>query len=999
MSEKESGSANKLEKRSRSPPSGDANEKRVKASRISDLTPQVMSRWDLPRRPPTLSLRGSSAGSNWDRSERLEKIAAMSAGQTLANSEIAPPTVTEAAGPAATGLGGLAERNVAWTDAALDAVLPSTGFEIVRPPADYRPTRVTRAFGDAAVPEQKVSSEGRIWTLPALREADVAWFGDLVGAESTTRAEARERRALALLLQVKNGSPALRKQALRDLSERARDFGADLLLGRLLPLVTAFADDPWDRHLLVKALTRVLFRLEELARPHAARVLAVAEPMLLAPDPVTRAEGRELVANLAKSVGLPAFVAAVRPVIESPDEPRRAAAARAVAVTAAALGVRAALPFLSALCGARRLELARLAGARALRHLSLFLAAGTAPHAAKIAALLQPLLADDAARVRLAAAAAVTALCDALRPFGGDVVEPLLPGLWRGLNAGGGKGLAVFLRALGAAQPLLSAEAATAHAERLAALLRDESGGGEELRRAATDVLAAVCLSQALPAARVPPLVTAFFERLWTRRAAADRAAAVGLEAAGAALAERAGLAEVLPGLAARLRDEQPASRNLAAKVWRAGVARAGVDDLDAAEAAQAVDALLSALQLSAGEDGDDRQEDGGPAMTALAKTLAALGARASPLLPGLAADALIKLKTRAPRARQLAALTLGALLPLLGSCRAQRLAAAVVPALVEGLGEEFPQVLAATLAALRAAGPLRPPGMLPLLTPLLRNRHEAVQLELAELVRALAEAEDSASPKEWVRVSFDLLDLLRAPRKRVRAAAVSAFAAIARCIGPQDVAVTLINNLKVQDRQQKVCTTIALALVAHACGPFTVLPALMNEYRVPVLAVQTGVLKSIAFMFEFVGETSRDYTFALTPLLEDALTDRDPVKRTTATVALRHLAAGVAGLGLEDCLIHLLNFAFAGLLEQSPQTVTAVVEAFEAMRLSIGPGQLSRYVFQGLFHPARRVRALYWRLYNTIYVGNADGLTPFYPSLNPASQPHQYHETLYYNI
>ena len=50
---------------------------------------------------------------------------------------------------------------------------------------------------------------------------------------------------------------------------------------------------------------------------------------------------------------------------------------------------------------------------------------------------------------------------------------------------------------------------------------------------------------------------------------------------------------------------------------------------------------------------------------------------------------------------------------------------------------------------------------------------------------------------------------------------------------GLQDVLVTLLNNLKVQERQNRVCTTVAIAIVAETCSPFTVLPALMNEYKV----------------------------------------------------------------------------------------------------------------------------------------------------------------------
>lgn len=61
----------------------------------------------------------------------------------------------------------------------------------------------------------------------------------------------------------------------------------------------------------------------------------------------------------------------------------------------------------------------------------------------------------------------------------------------------------------------------------------------------------------------------------------------------------------------------------------------------------------------------------------------------------------------------------------------------------------------------------------------------------------------------------------------------------------------TLLNNLKVQERQLRVCTTVAIAIVAETCAPFTVLPAIMNEYRVPDMNVQNGVLKALSFMFE----------------------------------------------------------------------------------------------------------------------------------------------------
>jgi len=131
---------------------------------------------------------------------------------------------------------------------------------------------------------------------------------------------------------------------------------------------------------------------------------------------------------------------------------------------------------------------------------------------------------------------------------------------------------------------------------------------------------------------------------------------------------------------------------------------------------------------------------------------------------------------------------------------------------------------------------------------------------------------------------------MLKAHKKGIRRAANNTFGFIAKAIGPQDVLATLLNNLRVQERQSRVNTAVAIGIVAETCAPFTVLPALMNEYRVPELNVQNGVLKALSFMFEYIGEMAKDYIYAVTPLFEDALMDRDAVHRQTAASALKHM-------------------------------------------------------------------------------------------------------------
>ena len=151
---------------------------------------------------------------------------------------------------------------------------------------------------------------------------------------------------------------------------------------------------------------------------------------------------------------------------------------------------------------------------------------------------------------------------------------------------------------------------------------------------------------------------------------------------------------------------------------------------------------------------------------------------------------------------------------------------------------------------------------------------------------------------------------------------------------------------------------------------------------QVPELNVQNGVLKALSFLFEYIGEMGKDYIYSVSPLLEDALMDRDLVHRQTAASVVQHMSMGVAGLGCEDALLHLLNFVWPNIFETSPHVVNAVMGAIDGCRLALGPAFVLSYTLQGLFHPARRVRETYWKVYNNLYIGAQDALVAAYPRL-----------------
>ena len=55
-------------------------------------------------------------------------------------------------------------------------------------------------------------------------------------------------------------------------------------------------------------------------------------------------------------------------------------------------------------------------------------------------------------------------------------------------------------------------------------------------------------------------------------------------------------------------------------------------------------------------------------------------------------------------------------------------------------------------------------------------------------------------------------------------------------------------------------------------------------------------------------------------------------------------------------------------------------MEAIDGLRVALGPSLILSYLLQGMFHPARRVREIYWKIYNNLYIGSQDALVAFYP-------------------
>jgi len=305
-------------------------------------------------------------------------------------------------------------------------------------------------------------------------------------------------------------------------------------------------------------------------------------------------------------------------------------------------------------------------------------------------------------------------------------------------------------------------------------------------------------------------------------------------------LANKVGCSEVVRRISDDLKDESEPYRKMVMETIQQVVQNLGSADIDERLEEQLIDGVLYAFQEQASDD------DNNALLQGFGTVINALGLRCKPYLPQICGTIKWRLNNKSAKVRMQAADLIAMIAVVIKRCGEDQLMGHLGVVLYEYLGEEYPEVLGSILGALKAI--VNVIGMtkmtpaikelLPRLTPILKNRHEKVQENCIDLVGRIADrGAEFVGAREWMRICFELLDMLKAHKKAIRRAAVNTFGYIAKAIGPQDVLHTLLNNLKVQERQNRVCTTVAIAIVAETCAPFTVLPALMNEYViVPLL-------------------------------------------------------------------------------------------------------------------------------------------------------------------
>lgn len=661
------------------------------------------SRWDATPSEASIEAKEQPKRSRWDQTPAPQPDAPMQA--IIMN---APGIMQED------------KHNRYLTDEELDALLPATGYAIVPPPAGYAPLIAPRKLmatpindlggfqiqegSDAAqlaaaaglAPELPTEIPG-VGNLAFFKPEDAQYFAKILKEEDETALsvdEMKERKIMRLLLKIKNGTPPVRKTALRQITDKAREFGAGPLFDKILPLLMERTLEDQERHLLVKVIDRVLYKLDDLVRPYVHKILVVIEPLLIDEDYYARVEGREIISNLSKAAGLAHMISTMRPDIDHADEYVRNTTARAFSVVASALGIPALLPFLKAVCRSKKSWQARHTGIRIVQQIAIMMGCAVLPHLRNLVDCIAHGLSDEQQKVRTMTALGLAALAEAAAPYGIESFDAVLKPLWLGIRLHRGKGLAAFLKAIGFIIPLMDPEYASYYTKEVTVILiREFQTSDEEMKKIVLKVVKQCAATDGVtPEYIKQDILPDFFKAFWVRRMALDRRNYKQVVETTVELAQKAGVSEIVGRIVNELKDEAEAYRKMVMETITKVVATLGASDIDERLEVRLIDGIIYSFQEQTTED--QVMLDG------FGTVVNALGIRVKPYLTQIVSTILWRLNNKSAKVRQQAADLTTRLAVVIKQCGEDQLLSKLGLVLFEQLGEEYPDTLGSIIAA-----------------------------------------------------------------------------------------------------------------------------------------------------------------------------------------------------------------------------------------------------------------------------------------------------------
>ena len=918
-------------------------------------------------------------------------------------------------------------QNRHLTDEYLDSIFPP-GYEVVAPPPSYtpKPTDEPNFFEQASRSADVLAAAAMSTALdakpvaydipedlgegmPKMKDTDAEPFLLLLKYHNVDPLPDEVAPAVVVLrniLKVKNGDASQRRTGMRYLVDKATVVGAQLLIEHILHVWLKSKElAVQEQHYLLDLLKGVIARLTKAVTPCTKAIVQCVQTLLSNRESVLRDEGRDVLALIIRVVGIPAVFDAIKEDFVHQDDAIRRTTAKVVAIMAYATSAEEAMPVVKGMVKSNVSQV-RHTAVRAIQEIATLIGHGVLRVLHDLAGLFEVLLKDEM-RVKGDAASALSLVAEQCSPYGIEELGMLVPIVREECRRSSGRTATAFLRAFGSLVPLMPPHHAQQNTESIMdSLVHQFSTTDDDMRRAMLHVVRQCVNAEGVTAQYIRnTILQRFLEGFWTlRRLSAERKTSIALMDTTVDIAKKIGSSELLDQLGPDMKDENDSFQRMVVETVTKLVQSVGTERLTETSVSKLMDGAISALQLDV--TGCNRT-----LMEGLAAVCKSLGARLRRFNQEISRLIRQRLDSPQPEVRQQTGELIARIASALTEAGGTLMLTGLGRTLFDKLQEKDKGPLAAYVKASKAileeVGPEKyQPSvkeLLKSLTFVIHNQDPMVQLCAIQLIEHIAALKESNVEEIHLEelATKGLLHLLDGERRETRRACAQTFGTIAEKIGPLRIVLQLIDNFRQEDRKIRICTGVAIGVIALKCRPFMVVPFLINEYRAcegqqVAQIVQHSILKAIRYMFEYIGPAGREYLFPLIPLFQRAITETELQHRRMAVEAARAAVMAVVGHdGFYEVVLHLLNLTHPNIVEllarpnstkgteERNKLVTAVVGLYEAARLVLGSQVLLQYLIQGLYHPARGVRDVYWRTYNILLVGNPEALVPAYPTVD----------------
>lgn len=282
---------------------------------------------------------------------------------------------------------------------------------------------------------------------------------------------------------------------------------------------------------------------------------------------------------------------------------------------------------------------------------------------------------------------------------------------------------------------------------------------------------------------------------------------------------------------------------------------------------------------------------------------------------------------------------------------------------MIEGICEKESRVLREVLKGLAGADFHGAGELLHHVVPLLQRREELpAALMFAESVLKEASTRRCVE-REWLRICNELVGCLCAARSTARTRCAECLALVAKNAGIQHVLDMLIEGLDSTHRTHRLGCIQAIGTIGRCCGLVEIALPLICSYSVPSAQLRCGIIQALASALRSTRFCLPSCTHMLLPLVEDALTEPDVAHRALGMRLVQCIAMCNRTNPNVPVLVHLLNYVFPNVLETERTIRIAFDQCIETLCAVLGGHYIYKYVVQGLYHPAQRVRKRYWEV------------------------------------